>query len=57
MRATTLAGLCLLAGCQSDSGVKSANDVLSIARNPSVRTITSVASASDRDAALRRVLE
>jgi membrane-bound lytic murein transglycosylase C len=57
VRTATIAALCLVAGCQSDSGIKSANDVLSIARNPSVRTITTVASASDRDAALRRILE
>jgi membrane-bound lytic murein transglycosylase C len=63
MRRTLRARACLLAGlvltsCQSvDSGLSGANQVLSVARNPTVKTITGVASASDRDAALRRLLE
>ena len=57
MRALVLAGFCLLASCKSvDSGLHSANQALSVARNPSVRTITGIAGASDRDAALRRLL-
>lgn len=54
MRKVTWAGgLCLLAACQSTDP----NKILSAARAPSVRTITSIASAPDRDAALRKLLE
>ena len=58
MRKTVVGAACLLAACQStDSGLRTANDVLSIARSPSVKTLTGIASAQDRDAALRRLLE
>jgi len=43
----------LLAGCQSTD----ANKVLSAVRSPSARTLGSLASASDRDAALRKLIE
>ena len=58
MRRLLLAGACVLASCKSvDSGLNSANEMLSVARSPSVKTITGIAGASDRDAALRRLLE
>ena len=51
MRNLVLAGVCLLASCKSvDSGLSSANQVLAVARSPSVRTMGGIASASDRDA-------
>lgn len=53
MRSTIVIGLCLLAGCQSTDPDK----IISAVRSPSVRTLTGIASASDRDAALRRLLE
>ena len=58
MRGLVLAVACLLASCKSvDSGLSGANQMLAVARSPSVRTITGIAAASDRDAALRRLLE
>lgn len=48
----------LLAGCQSvDSGLASADRVLAVATNPSLRSIATVARADDRDAALRLLLK
>ena len=58
MRSKVVGAVCLLTACQStDPGIRSANDVLSIARSPSVKTLTGIASAQDRDAALRKLLE
>jgi hypothetical protein len=53
MRLALLAGLALVAGCQSGD----ANRVLAVARSPSVRSVTQIASAGDRDAALRALLK
>ncbi|HEX7054687.1 MAG TPA: murein transglycosylase domain-containing protein [Burkholderiales bacterium] len=53
MRKTLVVAAGLLAACQSTDPDK----LLSAVRSPSVRTITSIASAQDRDAALRRLLE
>jgi membrane-bound lytic murein transglycosylase C len=53
MRLGLLAGLALVAGCQSGD----ANRVLAVARSPSVRSVTQIASAGDRDAALRALLK
>lgn len=53
MRLAIVAGLAFVAGCQSGD----ANRVLAVARSPSVRSVTQIASAADRDAALRGVLK
>jgi membrane-bound lytic murein transglycosylase C len=58
MRRIVAGAACLLAACQStDSGLKSANQVLSAVQSPSVRTLTGIAGAEDRNAALRKLLE
>ena len=53
MRLALLAGLAFVAGCQSGD----ANRMLALARSPSVRSVTQIASAGDRDAALRALLK
>lgn len=53
MKKTIVVAVGLLAGCQSTDP----NQILSAVRSPSVTTLTNIASASDRDAALRRLLE
>lgn len=58
MRRAVCAAVCLLAACQStDSGLKSASQVLSAVQSPSVRTLTGIAGAEDRNAAVRKLLE
>ncbi len=52
-RTIVVAVIGLLAGCQSTDP----NKILSAVRSPSVQTLTGIASAADRDAALRRLLE
>jgi membrane-bound lytic murein transglycosylase C len=53
MKKLLVVALGLAAGCQSTD----ANKVISAVRSPSARTLTGLASASDRDAALRRLIE
>jgi membrane-bound lytic murein transglycosylase C len=52
-RTIVVAVIGLLAGCQSTDP----NKILSAVRSPSVQTLTGIASAADRDAALRRLFE
>jgi membrane-bound lytic murein transglycosylase C len=53
MRRAIILAAGLLAACQSTDP----NKIISAVRSPSVTTLTNIASAGDRDAALRRVLE
>jgi membrane-bound lytic murein transglycosylase C len=53
MKRTIVVAVGLLAGCQSTDP----NKIISAVRSPSVTTLSNIASASDRDAALRRLLE